>query len=142
MDDRFVLVVDDDPEMARCIADALTGAHCRCEVASSGAAALAACRQCEFDVVVSDIRMEGMDGIELMSRLRHVQADLPVILMTAEGSIAAAVEAVKRGAFQYLTKPCDAAELRRLVDQAVASRTRGMRGQAKRVLPARTEELV
>ena len=142
MEDRFILVVDDDPEMARCIADALTGAHCRCEVASSGAAALAACRQCEFDVVVSDIRMEGMDGIELMTRLRHVQADLPVILMTAEGSIAAAVEAVKRGAFQYLTKPCDAAELRRLVDQAVTSRPRSSRAQGRRVLPARTEELI
>ena len=151
MEDRFILVVDDDPEMARAIADALTGAHRRCEIASSGAAALAACRQVEFDVVVSDIRMAGMDGMELMTRLRHVQADLPVILMTAEGSIAAAVEAVKRGAFQYLTKPCDAAELRLLVEQAAGSRARGGRGgrgaatggsgTVRRATPA-TDELV
>ncbi len=142
MEERFILVVDDDPEMARAIADALTGAHCRCDIASSGAAALAACRQVEFDVVVSDIRMAGMDGMELLTRLRHVQADVPVILMTAEGSISAAVEAVKRGAFQYITKPCDAADLRRLVDQAVASRPRTGRSQLRRAMPGGTEELV
>jgi CheY-like chemotaxis protein len=78
MQDRFILVVDDDPEMARCIADALTAERCRCELAANGEAALAACRQYEFDAVVSDIRMAGMDGVELMTRLRRVQADLPV----------------------------------------------------------------
>jgi two-component system response regulator HydG len=143
MQDRFVLVVDDDPEMARCIADALTADRCRCEIAGSGSAALAACRQYEFDVVVSDIRMAGMDGVELMTRLRHVQSDLPVILMTAEGSIAAAVEAVKRGAFQYVTKPVEAGELRRIVDQAVSLRARADRPPAsKRSMPVGTEELV
>ena len=125
--DRFILVVDDDPEMARCIADALTAERCRCEIAANGEAALAACRQHEFDVVVSDIRMGGMDGVELMTRLRHVQSDLPVILMTAEGSIASAVEAVKRGAFEYIIKPCNAIELRRIVELAVTSRARSER---------------
>jgi two-component system response regulator HydG len=143
MQDRFILVVDDDPEMARCIADALTAERCRCEIAANGGAALAACRQYEFDAVVSDIRMAGMDGVELMTRLRHVQSDLPVILMTAEGSISAAVEAVKRGAFQYITKPCDAVELRRIVDQAVTSRVRAERQPAsRRTLPIGTEELI
>jgi two-component system, NtrC family, response regulator HydG len=143
MQDRFVLVVDDDPEMAHCIADALTADRCRCEIAASGSAALAACRQYEFDAVVSDIRMAGMDGVELMTRLRHVQSDLPVILMTAEGSIAAAVEAVKRGAFQYVTKPVEAGELRRIVDQAVTSRARAERLPAsKRSMPLGTEELI
>jgi len=141
--DRFVLVVDDDPEMARCIADALMADRCRCEIAASGSAALAACRQHEFDVVVSDIRMAGMDGVELMTRLRHVQSDLPVILMTAEGSIAAAVEAVKRGAFQYVTKPVEPGELRRIVDQAVSTRARTERPPtSKRSMPSGTEELI
>jgi two-component system response regulator HydG len=143
MQDRFILVVDDDPEMARCIADALTADRCRCELAANGEAALAACRQYEFDAVVSDIRMAGMDGVELMTRLRRVQSDLPVILMTAEGSIAAAVEAVKRGAFQYITKPCDAGELRRIVEQAVTTRVRAERLPAsRRTLPGGTEELI
>jgi len=143
MQDRFILVVDDDPEMARCIADALTAERCRCEIAANGEAALAACRQHEFDVVVSDIRMGGMDGVELMTRLRHVQSDLPVILMTAEGSIASAVEAVKRGAFEYITKPCNSVELRRIVEQAVTSRVRVERmPPSRRLLPIGTEELV
>ena len=136
-------MVDDDPEMARCIADALTAERCRCEIAANGEAALAACRQHEFDVVVSDIRMGGMDGVELMTRLRHVQADLPVISMTAEGSIASAVEAVKRGAFEYITKPCNSIELRRIVEQAVTSRARAERmPPSRRLLPVGTEELV
>ena len=143
MQDQFILVVDDDPEMARCIADALTAERCRCEIAGDGEAALAACRRQEFDVVVSDIRMSGMDGVELMTRLRHVQSDLPVILMTAEGSITAAVEAVKRGAFEYITKPCDASELRRLVELAVTSRARPERmPPSRRLLPVGTEELI
>jgi two-component system response regulator HydG len=143
MQDRFILVVDDDPEMARCIADALTAERCRCEIAANGEAALAACRQHEFDVVVSDIRMGGMDGVELMTRLRYVQSDLPVILMTAEGSIASAVEAVKRGAFEYITKPCNSVDLRRIVDQAVTSRARAERTPPSRgLLPQGTEELV
>jgi two-component system response regulator HydG len=141
--DRFILVVDDNPEMARCIADALVEERCRCEIAPSGEAALAACRQHEFDVVVSDIRMAGMDGVELMTRLRHLQTDLPVILMTAEGSISAAVEATKRGAFHYITKPFASADLRRMVDAAMAARGRSERPQPSRSsLPTGTEELV
>jgi two-component system response regulator HydG len=122
MPERLILVVDDDPDMARCFADALTDDGSRCEIAVTADAALAACQRFKFDAVVSDVVMNGMNGVELMTRVRKMQSDIPVILVTAEGSIGAAVEAVKRGAFQYITKPCDAAELRRVVDQAVASR--------------------
>lgn len=143
MQERLILVVDDDPEMATCLADALTGGRRRCEIATSGEAALAACRLRAFDVVVSDIRMSGMDGIELMTRLRQIQPDVPVILMTAEGTIAAAVEAMRRGAFEYITKPCDAAALRGIVDQALASRGRSERpAPSRQALPAGTEELI
>jgi len=140
MTDRFILVVDDDPEMASCIADALSTPQRRCETVSSGAAALAACRQGEVDVVVTDVRMAGMDGFELMSRLQHQHADLPVILMTGDGSVSAAVEATKRGAFHYLLKPFDVAELGRVVDQA-AQKRRGVRG-AGHQMPSGTEELL
>ncbi len=117
-----MLVVDDDLEMAHCVAEILETEKCRCETAVSGSDALLSCRENDFDVVVSDVRMAEMDGIELMTRLKHLQSDLPVILMTAEGSIPAAIDAVKRGAFQYITKPVAARELRRLVDQAVTAR--------------------
>jgi two-component system response regulator HydG len=115
-----VLVVDDDEECVLAVADLLGGNGMRCELASSGDAALEACRQHSFDAVVSDIRMPGMDGVELMTRVRRLHPSLPVVLMTAQGSIGAAVEAVKRGAFQYLLKPFDGNVLRGLVDEAVA----------------------
>jgi two-component system response regulator HydG len=118
--ERHVLVVDDDEEFVLAVADLLGGDGIRCELASSGDAALAACRQHSFDAVVSDIRMPGMDGVELMTRVRRLHPSLPVVLITAQGSIGAAVEAVKRGAFQYLLKPFDGNVLRRLVEDAVA----------------------
>ncbi len=142
MDDWRILVVDDDADMARLVAHELTTPRWRCEIAESGAAALAAFRQMEFDVVVTDVRMDGLDGIELLGRLQRLQPDLPVILLTGGGSIPAAVEAVKRGAFQYLTKPCDGAMLREVVAQALATRGRGRRSQPRRALPSGTEELV
>jgi two-component system response regulator HydG len=83
-----------------------------------------------------------MDGIELLTRLKQVQPDLPVILVTADGSISAAVEAVKRGAMQYLTKPCEVGELRRAVMEAAASRNNVERPLRPKLSPARTEELI
>ncbi len=142
MDEWRILVVDDDPDMARLVAHELTTPRWRCEIAESGTAALAAFRQVDFDIVVTDVRMDGLDGFELLGRLQRLQPDLPVILLTGGGSIPAAVEAVKRGAYQYLTKPCDGAMLREVVAQALAARGRGRRSQPKRALPNGTEELV
>jgi two-component system response regulator HydG len=142
MTDRWVLIVDDDHEMALAVADILAGADTRCELATSGDSALAACRRCAFDVVVTDIRMPGMDGIELLTRLHQAQPTLPVILVTAEGSIGAAVEAAKHGAFQYLVKPVDGAELRGVVDDAVALHSRGHRAASETLLASGTSELV
>jgi two-component system response regulator HydG len=122
MTDRTVLIVDDDHEMALAIADILSGGNTRCELATSAASALEACGRFTFDAVVSDIRMAGMDGMELMAHLKQLQPALPVILVTAVGTIGAAVEAAKHGAFQYLVKPFDGPELREVVDGAVHPR--------------------
>ena len=146
MQGQFVLVVDDDADMAQAIAETLTEGRYHCEVAGSGESALAACRRQQFEVAVSDVRMPGMDGIELMKRLRHVQPDLPVVLITADGSIDAAVEAMKGGASQYLTKPFLRAQLRAAVEQAMAARVAGPhadpRTTSRSALPSGTEELV
>jgi DNA-binding NtrC family response regulator len=140
---RLILVVDDDPEMGQCLVDVLKTSETFCELVTSGHAALATARQREFDVVVSDVRMAGMDGVELMTRLRNVQPELPVILVTAEGTIPAAVEAVRRGAFDYVTKPCEGPALRALVDRALASRARVRSSpRLQRALPVGTEELI
>ena len=70
------------------------------------------------DVVFSDVRLPGMSGIELLRRIREFDPSIPVIIMTAYGTIEGAVEAVKLGAFDYLKKPVDLEELRLLADRA------------------------
>lgn len=119
-----VLIVEDEPDMARCLAD-LLASDFDITMKSTSADALSACQEREFGVVVSDVHLDGMDGIELMSRIRRVQPRLPVILLTGRGSVNAAVDAIKRGAFDYVTKPCDGVELRNLVERAYASRESG-----------------
>jgi two-component system response regulator HydG len=142
MTDRWVLIVDDDHEMALAVADILRGGDTRCELVTCGISALEACRRFSFDVVVSDIRMAGMDGLELMAHLRQMQPALPVILVTAEGSIGAAVEAAKHGAFQYLVKPFDGHELRGAVDDAVALHPRAQRASPESLVEAGMSELL
>ena len=142
MDERRILVVDDDPDTAGAIADTLAVGNTQCEIAASGAAAIAACKQFDFDAVVTDMRMAGMDGLELLAHLKSAQPELPVILLTAEGSIAAAVEAVKRGAFQYLTKPCEPVELRGVVDQAVTAHAREKWPHGRPIGPNVREDIV
>ena len=117
-----VLVVDDEPRMAASIALALTRAGHDCETRGSGAEALALLEQRSADVVVTDWRMPGMDGLELLRRIRDRDPKLPVILLTAFGSVPSAVEAMREGAFDYITKPFDNDELRALVDRALALR--------------------
>ncbi|MEW6267331.1 MAG: sigma-54 dependent transcriptional regulator [Thermodesulfobacteriota bacterium] len=74
------------------------------------------------DVVVSDIKMPGMDGISFQKKIRDIDADIPVILITAYGSIESAVAAIKQGAYDYLTKPVDHDRLKILVQRAVDKR--------------------
>ncbi len=99
---EHVLVVDDDLDMARCLADVLGSGRFRVSTTSTAADALALCQEREVGVVVSDVHLGGMNGIELMAQLKHVQPQLPVILVTGEASVSTAVEAIKRGAYQYM----------------------------------------
>jgi DNA-binding NtrC family response regulator len=114
-----VLVVDDEERMASVIAMALGRAGYECETCTSGEAALAAVDARGADVVVTDWRMPGMDGIELLRRLHAKRPGLPVILITAHGSVPSAVAAMREGAFDYITKPFDNDELRALVGRAL-----------------------
>ncbi|MBY0278630.1 sigma-54 dependent transcriptional regulator [Candidatus Binatia bacterium] len=114
-----ILVVDDEERMASVVAMALGRAGYECETCTSGEAALAAVDARGADAVVTDWRMPGMDGIELLRRLHQKRPTLPVILITAHGSVPSAVAAMREGAFDYLTKPFDNDELRALVGRAL-----------------------
>jgi DNA-binding NtrC family response regulator len=97
-----VLVVDDDREMASVLCDVLRDAGYRAQMANSGVAALSIVAQEEPDLLVSDLRMSGMDGHQLQAELKRLAPNLPVVIITAFGSIATAIESMKLGAFDRL----------------------------------------
>jgi EAL domain-containing protein (putative c-di-GMP-specific phosphodiesterase class I) len=113
-----LLLVDDDPAVIRAYA-AILGRHgVTVETASNGKEAAELVRARSFDVIVSDISMPEMTGIEFLKAVRAHDLDVPVILMTGEPSLESAVRAVEYGAFRYLAKPVAAQELRETVLRA------------------------
>jgi DNA-binding NtrC family response regulator len=119
---KTVLIVDDKEMMRDSVGATLERAGMRVLTAADGEAAAQMCAHSRPDAVVTDMRMPGMTGIELLERLRHVDDELPVILMTAFGTIETAVKAMKMGAFDYLTKPFEGDELVIAVKRAIEHR--------------------
>src|ERR1700730_10560742 len=107
MNQRYVLVVDDEPNMRRVLEIMLRKAGHEVFVAGNGREALAVLRNNPVDLVITDMRMPEMDGMELLTRLRKDGVDVPVIVITAHGSIESAVEAMKYGASDYILRPFD-----------------------------------
>jgi EAL domain-containing protein (putative c-di-GMP-specific phosphodiesterase class I)/ActR/RegA family two-component response regulator len=101
------LVVDDDAALRRAMRRILGAAGFAVTEAADGAEAVAALAEHAYDVVVSDLHMPGLDGLELLRKVRAVDLDLPVILVTGEPDVGSAAQAVEHGAFRYLTKPLD-----------------------------------
>jgi DNA-binding NtrC family response regulator len=117
-----ILVVDDDAEMVSVLCDVLRDAGYTALSAHSGAEALAIVERDEPDLVVSDLRMSQMNGHQLQAELKRRVPSLPVIVITAFGSIANAVESMKLGAFDYLTKPFGNDEFLLVVSRALENR--------------------
>jgi two-component system response regulator GlrR len=115
-----ILVVDDDPDLLDLIAMRLSSAGYEVAVAASGLEALEIFRAAPPRAVVTDLRMDGMDGHALFARLHAEAPSVPVIILTAHGTIPDAVAATQRGVFSFLTKPFDGRELLALVADAVA----------------------
>ena len=106
-----ILVVDDDPDLLRLMQIRLTAAGYAVSTAESGERALAQASVARPQLLVTDLRMGGMDGMALFESIHSHNPTLPVIVLTAHGTIPDAVAAVKRGVFGYLTKPFDAKTL-------------------------------
>jgi two-component system, NtrC family, response regulator GlrR len=115
-----LLVVDDDTDMLRLLSMRLNSAGYRVSTAGSAESALAKLQIERPQLVLSDVRMPGQDGMALFSEIRLRHPSLPVILLTAHGTIPDAVEATARGVFSYLTKPYDAKVLLDKIAQALA----------------------
>ena len=119
---RRILVVDDDSAMGEMVVALLEDHGIDAETVSSADAALGRVADSDFDVVLSDIRMPGRSGVELLGELREVEPDLPVVLMTAFGSIDSAIEAMRAGAFHYVTKPFKREEVLVVLERAIEHR--------------------
>ncbi len=115
-----VLLVDDDPGVLFALSELLEAAGIDVVTASSGAEALG--RLGDVAVVVTDLAMPGITGLELLGKVRALDAELPVILITAHGSERAAVAAMKQGAYDYITKPFDNDEVRYGIERALETR--------------------
>jgi len=121
-DSRNILVVDDDPAMAELVVDLLASHGYAAHGSEGPQAALDWAAAHPVDLVISDLKMPGMSGLELMGRLREACPDAPFILMTAFGSIDSAVEAMRAGAFHYVTKPFKRDEVLVVVERALEQR--------------------
>ncbi len=114
-----ILVVDDDADMREMLQDMLKDRGHQVTTAGSGSEALKALGEGDYWVVLTDLRMKGMQGLELLTEIRRSHPDVNVILMTGFGSVETAVEAMKHGASDYLTKPVKKDELVRVIERVV-----------------------
>ncbi len=127
----IVVVVDDDREMANLVCDVLRQAGYGAISANSGAEALEIVKREIPDALISDLRMSGMSGHQLQDQLRRLIPNLPIIMITAFGSIQSAVDAMKLGAFDYITKPFGNDQLLLVLSRALENRR--LRQEIKRL---------
>jgi len=106
-----ILLVDDERGFVDVISKRMSKRNIEVTKAYSGREALQAMRKADFDAVVLDLKMEDMDGIEVLKIFKKIVPDLPVIMLTGHGSEEAARDGIKLGALDYLTKPCDLDDL-------------------------------
>ncbi len=118
-----VLLVDDEEPFVEALGKRLNARGLSVQTSNNGEDAVEKAKDHAFDVIVLDLAMPGIDGIETMRRLREVDADLQIILLTGHGSIERAVEATKLGAIDFLQKPASLADLLELIQEAGTRRT-------------------
>ncbi len=110
-----ILIVDDEPNIRQGLAEALEGQGYEIEQAASGETALERLSLTSFDLVLADLVMEGMDGIEFLQEVNRLRPQTEVVIITAHGTIETAVKALKEGAYDYLTKPINVKRFRSYV---------------------------
>lgn len=119
---RHILIVDDEPLVRRSLSEFLTFEGYVVSTASNGKEALDLLKDYTADIIITDIRMPGMDGAQLLKHIKHNHSDIPVILITSYGSIESAVEAMREGAYDYITKPIVDAEIKLVIERLLKQR--------------------
>src|SRR5437660_6792378 len=116
-----VLIIDDEELHAEAVAESLARVGYECVIATSGQSGADKIQKEDFDVILTDLRMEDVDGLALLRKAKQELPDAEVVLITGHGDVKTAVEAMKEGAFHYLTKPVNMVELRAIVAKAADS---------------------
>ena len=124
-----VLLVEDEREMQKALGAVLERFGLRVFTAEDGLHAMAKFRQDLYDLVIADVKMPRMSGMELLKEIKKIAPRTPVVLLTAYGTIEGAVNAMKEGAFDYIEKPFSPEVLEEVVRRALASRAEALRGQ-------------
>jgi response regulator RpfG family c-di-GMP phosphodiesterase len=140
-----ILIVDDDAVVRELVADLLSYGY-ECEAATSAHEALARCREREYDLVLSDIVMEGMGGLDLVPRVLELAPDTVVVMMSGMQTVESAIRAMRAGAFDYVVKPFDidhfeAAMRRALEHRSLLLAKRGYESHLELLVAQRSEEL-
>lgn len=113
-----VLLVDDEEGYVNVLAKRMTKRQVEVSIALSGSEAIQTLRKKDFDVAVVDLKMEDIDGIEVLKIFKKMDPELPVVMLTGHGSEKAARDGLALGAFDYLTKPCDLEDLLSTITKA------------------------
>ena len=137
-----LLLVDDDQSLLRLLTIRLEGEGFEVTAVEDGQAALKKINSEAYDVVLSDLRMPGLDGLSLFEEIMGVRKDIPVILMTAHGTISDAVAATQRGVFGFLTKPVDHEELRTLLQKALSQSLAAQPGDWAKNIVTRSPDML
>ena len=132
-----ILVIDDDDSFRSVLQYNLSQAGYEVEIAVGGREGLQQMKQAPFDAVITDIKMPGMDGLEVLGRVKKEYPDIVVIMITAHGSIEMAVEAMRQGAYDYITKPLNRDALLLTLEKAL--RYRALREENLRLREEREE---
>jgi len=120
MDQEHILVVDDDEGLLHLLKMRLSAMGFTVVPCTSGQEAVSEAKKKMFNLAITDLRLRGEDGLDVTEELLRIHPGLPVIILTAHGSIPNAVEAMQRGAFGYLTKPFDDKELKATIEKALS----------------------
>ena len=122
---KRILIVDDEPSIRMVLRAHLKRSGYQVTAAENGAEAISLLRQENFHLVVSDLKMPVVGGMEVLAHCKDTYPGLPVILITAHGTVDSAVQAIKKGAQDYVTKPFDADELMPIIDKALRTEEKG-----------------
>jgi len=119
LEGRRILIVDDELIMRESLAGWLERDGYVIETAASGEEGLERLKETRFDILLVDIKMDGMSGLDVLEKVKSTDPDVAVVMITAYGSISTAIDAMKKGAYEYLLKPFDPNELGVLIEKII-----------------------